>query len=428
MKYSKNTLLMGVMMIAALLAGIGCDEALNMTKEVIDEPSADSGKVAEPVVPADEVKQPTEPEEEMNPEEEPDPVEVIPEEDPPVQEPVSMLLTPEPEYGITHHYTDGVARTDILPRSAWVLNFPGPYVRYTPPASDPEDFAGRVCMPVGRGIDYDNWAAEDHIAPVSKAIVTITDGPRAGEQMLTDKGGYYHFKNVTDDELYLRVERQWLEPKEVIVYRDRPTMLQEIGPNRVFSESYYNRDTPSNAPGTILMGIRWSDSVRFVLENETLPYDLLCILAFRPQEGWRTGGTYGEMRATVYNIHPRRSGEFFFAVLLHELAHARQHAIALLHGGEHTRDWENTPEAQAYRAAWEKDVVGVPSKDRMRIDKSDYYKDDLLENAAELYSMYWQFEIGGDPAYEESRDDSILRAKASNRFKWCQKYLNRQHD
>ena len=321
------------------------------------------------------------------------------------------VLTPEPEHGITHRYLDGIARTDILPRSAWVLDFPGPYVRHAPPAGDPNDFIGKVCMPVS-GVDADNWAEEGYVAPVSKAIVTITDGARAGEQVLTDEGGYYLFKDIASNELRLRVERQWLEPKEVVVYRDRPTMLQEVPPNRVKYQNY--RHDQRSVPGVIPMGIRWPDAARFILENETLPHDLLCVLAFETKENWWAEGSYGAMLVMIYNFHPERVGEIFFGVVFHELAHARQDAIAILHNNGSTRDWVDTPEAQAYEAAWKKDLLGVPNKDRMTFDK--FYRDDLVENAAEFCSLYWRQNI----RVFYLKD---LHLKTPNRYKWAETHL-----
>ena len=350
----------------------------------------------------------------------PDPVEVHP--------PMPTVPT-EVVDSITHGYYLGVIASDILPPSAWVLDFPGPFRHYDPPRSSPRDFVGRVCMPLGRA-DRDNWASTGGVAPVSGVIVTITDGVRAGEQVLTDDGGYYLFKDVPENELYLRVEKAYLEPKEVIVSRSRPTTLQRLRSNHVFIAQHHVQE---RTPGTILMGLRWSDAVRFILNNETLPHDVLCIETLRmpDQMARATSGLYGDM--VVQNVNRiERKGDIGYGTLAHELAHARQHAIAVVHGGSHARDWERTPEGQAYREAWEQDLQNAPRGFHLP-DDSEQYRHDLLENAAEFCSHYWQLRFGIGLGYRHEggyQDNDILRGlkqRAPNRFKWAETYLNTRY-
>ncbi len=335
--------------------------------------------------------------------------------------------TPEPIGQVTQEYFRGVAIADILPPSAWVLDFPGPYREYAPPESNSEDFVGRVCMET-IGVGADDWAAADYIAPISGAIVTITDGPRAGERVVTNEGGYFLFRDVPGNELYLRVERQYLEPKEVIAFRNRPTMLQQLRPNEVFNAAYQEREGLSNAPGVILMGLRWPNAVRFILETEKLPYGLLYGIGDRsPDPVLARGGFYGGLHIALYHSSEDK-GRLSYKTLMHELAHARQHAVAMLHGYDHWRtlSWNNTPEARAYKAAWERDLEEIPHKDWLgTLDKSDYYESNLLENAAEFCAMYWKLETG--MTGEETLNGGIQK-RAPNRFKWCQKYLANQYD
>lgn len=345
-----------------------------------------------------------------------------------------VLRIPEPEKEstledpVTHKYIGGVVVAEILPPSAWVPDFPRPLRTFSPPESNPGDFVGQVCMPAA---DYnDDMGESDNVIPIPDVTVTITKGPRMGEQVTTDEGGYYHFPDIAGDELYLRVKREYLEPKEVIVSRTRPTMLQEIGPNRVFDASHHEREGPDNAPGIILMGVRWPDAVRFILEEELLPYDLLCVMGIRLPNPTKLGksGDYGNLLVRVFNF-PENKNELSYGTLAHELAHARQHAVAISHGSSDISHWEHTPEGKAYAKAWKKDLKEVPSKDWIgTLDKSDYYDSNLIENAAEFCSYYWGMEIGYDAwNYEITRGGSI-QVRAPNRFKWCQEHLNKRYD
>ncbi len=355
------------------------------------------------------------------------------------------IITPEPEYGVTQAYTNGVATAEILPPSAWVLDFPGPYREYAPPESGPEDFVGRVAMPVAvEGVDADNWAEAHFIAPVSNAIVTITHGPRSGEQVLTGEGGYYLFEDVEDDELYLRVERQWLEPKEVIVHRTHRTELQHIesnrifnplsdddshlGPNTSYSEVLLGQLMARNSPGMILMGLRWPSAVRFILESEVLPHDVLCTRGI-PHRG--VAGTYSpSMVVTLYN-KPEDRGRISYGTLIHELAHARQHAAAIQHGMSYLNqfNWRDTPEGRAYKVAWEKDLEETPHENWIGgLDTGDYFGLYLHENAAEFCAMYWALKTGKRAwNYEVTRDGGIQK-RAPNRYEWCRQYLNTKYD
>ena len=325
----------------------------------------------------------------------------------------------EIEEPVTHYHYNGVVVGDILPPSAWVLDFPGPFRHYTPPRSSPRDFVGRVAMPVQDNYNP-TWARAGDVAPVSKVIVTITQGPRRGEWVITDEGGYYHFKDVSGDNLYLRVERAYLEPKEVIVHRHRPTILQRMGPNRVFIHQYHEQE---NTPGTILMGLRWPDAIRHILESETLSHDPLWIMTLR-QGGRPVSGLYSSKEGVITIVNTiERKGKINYTILAHELAHARQHAIAVTHGGSNSRQWENTPEARAYKQAWEKDRREAPGELYL-VDGDDHLSATLLENAAGFCEFYWTLRLGVDD-YEDGLSPALsMRTRAPNRWKWAETHLN----
>ncbi len=286
-RYTITTAISFAIVVLCSVLVTGCNEQ-NIVGDVI----SGGGEVIEPK-PGD----PTGPITSVGEVKKPDPKDPPKKEEKPEPEP-----EPEPAEPVTQEYFRGVAIADILPPSAWVLDFPGPYREYAPPESNPEDFVGQVAM-------------ADYVAPVSEALVTITNGPRTGEQVVTDEGGYYLFEDVAGNELHLRVERQYLEPKEVIVSRSRPTALQHLRPNEVFNAAYQEREGLGNAPGVILMGLRWPDAVRFILESEKLPYDLLYRMADQSSDSaWVPGGAYGGLVIRVYP--PFKTGVKFITVPL----------------------------------------------------------------------------------------------------------------
>ena len=330
-------------------------------------------------------------------------------------------------------------QAEILPHSAWVLDFPGPFREHSPPESDPRDFMGRVCMHTA-GFHSDEWAAADYIAPVEDVTVTITQGRRKGEQVITDEGGYYHFRNVAGDALYLRVEREYLEPKEVIVYRSRPTVLQEIEPNRVFDAQWHERKRPNNAPGIILVGIRWPDAVHSILETEPMPHDLMFIVGIGGNpEGYRglparAGGFYAPHIVAV-TTHPEEKNRIKDRILFHELSHARQHAVAILHAGnshgDWNIDWRNSPEGESYAEAVKRDLQEIPSNELIGwLDQEgNHHSVSLLEGAAEFCAIYWALldgRIGAWLAADEITRGGGIRVRAPNRYKWAEKHLNKK--
>ncbi len=153
---------------------------------------------------------------------------------------------------------------EIVPALKTLL--PATPLEQQPPEGNPGDFIGQV-----RTLYSTSGILVNSTRPIAGVSVTITAGPRDGEQVTTDQGGYYLFPNSNEDVLYLRVEKEHFEPKEVIVHRVRPTVSQRpTGP-------VLNRDDPWNTPGTIVMGQKWPDEVRFIFEETLLPNDVLFV-------------------------------------------------------------------------------------------------------------------------------------------------------
>lgn len=311
--------------------------------------------------------------------------------DPEPVEEVVALPEPEPE-PFAHEYYRGTVVADILPPTAWVLNPPSPVSRYAVPSSR-GGFVGLIAMPI---------AYSDDVTPVPNASVTITSGMHAGEQVLTDANGHFRFAGITDSNLYLHIEKAYLEPKEAFV---------------------------SNAE-TTLVGLRYPDPVRFVLEHETLPDEVLLIETYRrpDQVALAIGGMYKDGVIIIIN-HDQQRYRIWYSVITHELAHARQHAIAMQHGSNDISRWDTTSEALAYKRAWDQDLIEAP-RGLSALDGSDYYKTDLTENAAQFCSLYWL--LIGIGLYEYYDPDLIqpiqgFRRRAPNRFKWAETYLNTRY-
>ena len=324
-----------------------------------------------------------------------------------------------------HGYRDGYQVSDIVQPGTWILDFPGPYREHSPPESNPTDFVGRVCMPVAGsvGLHYEDWSGNDYVAPVEQVTVTVTQGARSGEQTVTDEGGYFLFPNVEGDDLYLRVEREWLEPKEVIVYRSRPTELQALRPNEVFNPHLVTIKSRS-VPGMILVGLRWPDKVRFIYETELMPHDVLFALGPNsPGTGGISASYENNHVVSIYDYPSDEGTHLWYYAFAHELAHARQHAVVILNGGNDVREWVHTPEAQEYKIAWERDKEEIPPEGQISaIDQSG--PNTLLENNAEACEYYWEIEIGS--LYHVLWSQHGMHIRAPNRWKWCRKYLNHQ--
>ena len=261
--------------------------------------------------------------------------------------------------------------------------------------------------------------------PIAGVSVTITAGSRAGEQVTTDQGGYYLFPNVNKDELYLRVEKEYFEPKEVIVHRARPTVLREqTGP-------VIERKDPWNTPGTIVIGQRWPDAIRFIFRETLLPSDLLLVIDDGYKSPDRAAAQYQWEGPLQGVISIRKIGNDYIMLLMlgHELGHAHQHAITA-----NSTDWTETPEGRAYAQAREKDwdEVGKSPLDQF-ITKG--YREDLRlsEGAAEVSSLYWGRGIWAEKGevFSAWRVDIVpgkrdLETMAPNRYKWAEEWLKKR--
>ncbi|MYB92917.1 hypothetical protein F4167_11705 [Candidatus Poribacteria bacterium] len=135
-------------------------------------------------------------------------------------------------------------------------------------------------------------------------------------------------------------------------------------------------------------------------------------------------GSYGYHILSIINI-PEERNRFSYGITAHELAHARQHAVSIIHGtacGVLGTDWGGTPEGEAYRVAWEKDLEEAPGKLYI-LDENEYYESNLSENNAEFCSYYW-FLGAGLNLFHDKDPVQGMQERAPNRFKWAQEYLD----
>ena len=250
-------------------------------------------------------------------------------------------------------------------------------------------------------IEAPDWGlARSFAQPIEGVTVTIASGPRSGESTATDQNGQYIFKNVHEDELHLRVEKEHLEPKEVIAHRSRQTILANGDvPN-------YSND-PQKKPGNILVGQKWPDFVRPLLQKIPVVIDPLFITteAHGKYAGFYNGGVIGIAQQTYI------SGVFGAVhTFVHEIAHMRQDALISPGGGGHINDWVNTPEGKAFTEARQKDWDEVGEAG---IDQISHFSS-LIENSAEFCAYYWT-----------NTSEENIKITAPNRYKWAHEWLNK---
>ena len=345
------TLPIAVLMSITFMTITGCDEGMQMGNDVITEPTEPVEPPTEPTEPTTngDVKQPepTEPE----PEPIPEPVEGPPTED----DFVGWVYTPEVQF----------ATLDNGVRIA---------------------YAGRY---------------RDACTPVQGVTVTIVE---SGKKTATNKEGRYIFRNIQEDSLHLRVEKSDFEPKEVLVYRSRPTALVRNGD---VVEINYERGIQKN-PGTILIGHRWSNEVRFIFEQTVVMPDLLYI-----RHPINQGGFY--IRGIAVVDGKIKEGNFVAHYTAHEIAHAHQEAIRDIDEmGAVLGSWDKTPEGKAFIEAKKKDWKTVGKAEY------DFYPGLIpdIENAAEICARYWSIgRWGNSLGYEK------LEKEAPNRFKWVEEWV-----
>ena len=316
------------------------------------------------------------------------------------KQPIAPVPEPEPAFTIPE-----IEPVVIPPRSLdFYIHGDGTSDRdteYRGIVPSPEDFGGYVLIPKFRP----NQAIRLSSQPIAGVTVTITAGPHAGKRVVTDENGQYIFKGVREDTLRLRVEGEHLETKEVIVYRSGPTALVDgVVPN------YYG--DPQRIPGNILIGQRWPDAIRPLLQQVPIVYDHLFIVADLDKErsvgGYGVAGSYNSGVVIIGNNYVnQRSPKSILEVFAHEIAHMRQHALVSPDGSGDIYDWINSPEGRAFAEARQKDWDDFG---KTWIDDPISHYLPLEENAAEICARYWF----GDN-----------RIPAPNRYKWAEEWLNK---
>ena len=349
------------LMIATLiLTVVGCDEAVTMTNGIITEP-VDPQEPVEPV-------EPTEPQE---------PVEPVTDGEVKQPEPEP---TPEPVEPTEPQESENLIETEVG-------------------TVNPEDIAGQMFVVTGQD--------RDEAEVLSGVLVTVASGPRAGEQFLTDGEGRYIFRDIDSDALHLRAEKDGLEPKEVIVHRSERTTLSD-------GTFFDVKGDPQNNPGCILMGYRWDDQVRFILEETALLPDLLLLLV----DELPYGGTYSRQGIII----TKHNYNCISLTLAHEIAHAHQHFLSFNELGiSSVGVWEDTAEGRAYLKAREQDWEEVG---KMGYDVGRYL--DPIESAAETATHFWGLQ-GRLDTKRCSLANQITEENAPNRLRWAEKWLSKKY-
>ena len=318
----------------------------------------------------------------------------------PMPEPVIPVPDPEPIVPVPmpQPTTAPVGNLDFYIHGDGTTDRPTEYRGVTP---GPEDFGGYVLIP--KKIRPSGFG-RSHAQPIAGVTVTITAGPHAEKRVVTDENGQYLFKGVREDTLRLRVEGEHLETKEVVAYRSRPTTLEDG------TTSIHSGD-PQNVPGNILIGQRWPDAVRPMLQQVRGASDPLFIIT-SPSEKW--GGSYTMGVVVIYENLFDYGEAHVIQALTHEIAHMWQHvAIRNAPIRNDSRSWTDTPEGVSFVEAREKDWDDVG---KARIDYIPGFSSHY-ENAAETCAYYWTGESRG--FYGD------LSVTTPNRFRWVQRWFGK---
>ncbi len=461
----KNTqlLLIFTVMIAVLafLTVTGCDEGMNMVSPVITEPSEEPMTPEGPITTNGEMKKPDEGvdpgSEQLEPTPEPDPEKP----ETPVEEPkptmtigtvvqaddtsvtISGTSTNVPEGAkVTIVLGDGIitVKAVVDKDGAWSTTVPAKKtarlspgtitVKATakrmiakssfeiapPPAPEPHknDFVGQVNQWLVTKDDRE--VPYLYSGPVAGVTLTVISGERAGEQSVTDENGQYRFSDPAREttQLHLRVEKEGREPKKVIVHRSQPT--ETLGSGIRFSVAAH-QERPQETPGTILIGHRWPDKVRFILEETMLPHDLTLVIVNKLPKNY--GGFYwgGVVIAENKNC--------LLFTISHELAHAHQHAVAVIEGKPTASvgNWEDTPSGKAYLKAQAKDWE---EGRKLRLYDKGRRLTLLYENMAEVAKEFWNMlgEFDNPLCFSTTK----LAEEAPNRFRWAQEWLSKKYE
>ena len=257
------------------------------------------------------------------------------------------------------------------------------------------------------------------VIPLEGVRVTVVAGPHTGKSAITDQNGEFVFPGVAEDELRIHLEKECYEEKEMLVSRSRPTALPDGTVLR-----YPWNDRHRNTPGVVLMGHAWPEPVRPLLEQMTLPHDLLYF-----HESYDSPYSYYSSADGVVIIHSRviasASMDDLLLLFAHELFHAHQHATVAVDGSGSISDWENTPDGRAFAEAQRKDheIFGTSGVDVHPIDPT------LSETSANTVERFLWTVIASD-ADRERREERLryrdMEDNAPNRLKWVQEWYEKE--
>lgn len=210
------------------------------------------------------------------------------------------------------------------------------------PEARPGYFTGRILVP--RDVVGSGYRSE--AKPTTGATVTVMAGPQAGQKVATDPAGYYYIK-TEEKQLHLRVEKEWFEPKEVIVSRSEATMLAN-------GDRMNHWKDPQHQSGVILIGQQWPDEVRYLLEEMVVVHDLLY---FEAGDKYEFSGAYSGGVVVIFDGIPTDTHGMArrINIFAEEIIHAHQDAQTARDGRGSVDDWEHTPEGIAFLAARERD-------------------------------------------------------------------------
>ena len=276
-----------------------------------------------------------------------------------------------------------------------------------PPPEPPPAFSGQALIPI-------DMRPRNHAVPAESVSVTIVSGPRAGERVETGQNGRYVFREVEEDELHIRLEKEKHETKEVIVHRTKATTLTDRVP--------LEYGGPQDRPGTVFVGLEWPEYSKQVMDTMSVVADLLLIKA-----GTQTRrGSYGWGVVVVDDPEEPDPSD---SALMHEICHAYQHGVVRPRGGGTGSgtgwrpEWFSSSGAKAYLEAREADREEI-GHNPMPTFPDDPWNDSELsiaEENANFCSFWWG--VGND-RYDIEYWRDWLEKSAPNRTKWLETWLS----
>ena len=264
-------------------------------------------------------------------------------------------------------------------------------------------YEGQVVEPMDPSGQY-YLADADHVTGIPGFKVTIMGGEPDGWTTTTDADGRFTFEDYPYCELHkaecrsrrFRVEKAGYQTREVGA--SDPFIWGSVGSGPDRYEARWKR---------IVVSLEWPADAQIQRMLRDLPAMSPLWLMERPSRGG--GGGYVSGMIWVWDMD-------WAPLLAHEYCHAHQDWVADP-DAFNSLDWDESPEGQAFRAAWE---AALPTRDPAIWPPAD---DGGIEDAADICSMYF---IEREQGTFGLLGPGYLRERLPHLYAWAEEWLRRQ--